>query len=642
MEQCEEKDIANVWGKPARHLQGIRKRQQKPIIHMCATTTLCQNDTVVYKHGNDAKSIWHIDRMLPPPLAVSSPEQANCTITLSRCCCGRERVKIKATTEIPCGFPIKVLEGATIDKENGGSAILVQFDGSCDGAGTNTAHAGAGVAVYLIADGERVLLAKERHPLPHVKSAPHAEAHGMLAACLAAIREREDRWLLGDNPNIIIQGDNAAAIGYMNHESTIKAGAIQATLREAWMHSCLQLTAAQIEYIPREINKVADALAVEARKIARSMMEMESPPPPEIIRVNVREIGGECGINDPTSANASYIMLREKPHITAEDMLLLQSDGDGPYDELLPSYLMQAHEPGSVACFVQYTAKADGGSGRMYGARSSAQSLSKKARTVALQKHNEYDMVAAHLAIFIAITRRTEHPISGHPSTIKEQMIEHLRISGATIDKATTFTRAFLNVDAAAIPGMATNIAMFAGNSPAVRVAQEILSHKDRVIQVAEEDGFNREAYPGCNSRNLLYFALEFYEAKIMKALIGNVVKLGADSIAWVHDGIFVSQDIAKEDVFQAFSEAVFQSIGIHTAAIQIGWTEAGLKYAQWKIEAQANRNQNPAPKPRTKRGGKVAALAAATSHDTKPKVTADAEQLGNEATYWKRKNFLL
>ena len=183
---------------------------------------------------------------------------------------------------------------------------------------------------------------------------------------------------------------------------------------------------------------------------------------------------------------------------------------------------------------------------------------------------------------------------------------------------------------------------MFAGSSPAVRMAQEILTHKDRVIQVAEGDGFNREAYLGCNSRNLLYFALEFYEAKIMKALIGNLVKLGADSIAWVHDGIFVSQDIAKEDVFQAFSEAVFQSIGIHTAAIQIGWTEAGLKYAQWKIEAQANRNQNPAPKPRTKRGGKVAALAAATSHDTKPKVTADAEQLGNEATYWKRKNFLL
>jgi hypothetical protein len=251
-------------------------------------------------------------------------------------------------------------------------------------------------------------------------------------------------------------------------------------------------------------------------------------------------------------------------------------------------------------------------------------------------------MVAAHLAIFIAITRRTEHPIGAHPSKIKEQMIEHLRVFGATIDNATTFTRAFLNVEAAAIPGMASRIAMFAGGSPAVRMAQEILAHKERVIRVAEGDGFNREAYAGCNNRNLLYFALEFYEAKIMKALIGKVAKLGADSIAWVHDGIFVSQNIAKEEVFHAFSEAVVQSIGIHTAAIQIGWTEAGLKYAQWKVEAQANKNQNPAPKLRTKRGGRVAALAAAANHDTKPKVTAEAEQICNEATYWKRKNFLL
>ena len=114
-----------------------------------------------------------------------------------------------------------------------------------------------------------------------------------------------------------------------------------------------------------------------------------------------------------------------------------------------------------------------------------------------------------------------------------EQMMDRLRVSGATIDNATTFTRAFLNVEPAAIPGMASRIAMFAGGSPAVRMAQEILAHKERVIQVAEGDGFNREAYAGCNSRNLLYFALEFYEAKIMKALIGKVAKLGADSIAW-------------------------------------------------------------------------------------------------------------
>jgi hypothetical protein len=464
----------------------------------------------------------------------------------------------------------------------------------------------------------------------------------MLAACVAAIREREDRWRLGDNPKIIIQGDNATAIGYMNHESSVKAGAVQSTLREAWMHACLQLTAALIEYIPREINKAADALAVEARKIARSMMEMKCPPPPEIIRVSVREIGGDYGINDPPAADAFHIVLREKPHITAEDMMLLQSDSDGPYDELLPSYLMQAHEPGGVACFVQYTAKTEGGSGRMYGTRSSAQSLSKKARTVALQKHNEYDMVAAHLAIFIAITRRTEHPIGAHPSKIKEQMIEHLRTAGATIDNATTFTRAFLNVESGAIPGMASRIAMFAGGSPAVKMAQEILAHKERVIRVAEGDGFNREAYAGCNDRNLLYFALEFYEAKIMRALIEKVAKLGADSIAWVHDGIFVSQNITKGEVFHAFGEAVIQSIGIHTAAIQIGWTEAGLKHAQWKVEAQASKGRNPAPKQRTKRGGRVSALTAVASLSTNPKITAEAEQTRNEATYWKRKNFLL
>ena len=97
-----------------------------------------------------------------------------------------------------------------------------------------------------------------------------------------------------------------------------------------------------------------------------------------------------------------------------------------------------------------------------------------------------------------------------------------------------------------------------------------------------------------------------------------------------------------KKEGFQAFSDAVVQSIGIHTAAIQIGWTEAGLKYAHWKVEAQAIKNQNPAPKQRAKRSGRVAALAAVANPNTKPKITAEAEQICNEATYWKRKNFIL
>jgi hypothetical protein len=195
-----------------------------------------------------------------------------------------------------------------------------------------------------------------------------------------------------------VRGDNAAAIGFLNHESYVKAGDVRSTLGEAWDHASQQLTAALFEYIPREINKVADALAVEARIIAKSYIGClpADLPSPEIYRMSTTPETYPT-VEVPVS-DGNRVVLKECPFISADDMQLLNFTNCDAHAELLPSYLFQAHDPGSAEVPVQYLPKTLNGQGRHYSTPHAIQSRSKTARIVALQKHDENDIVAAHLA----------------------------------------------------------------------------------------------------------------------------------------------------------------------------------------------------------------------------------------------------
>jgi hypothetical protein len=171
-------------------------------------------------------------------------------------------------------------------------------------------------------------------------------------------------------------------------------------------------------------------------------------------------------------------------------------------------------------------------------------------------------------------------------------------------------------------------------------------SARDPVIQTAEIDGFDCGSYSNCNQKDILYFVLEFYEAKIMRALVYKIVGIGADSIAWVHDGIYVSKDITKDTVFDLFIEAAHNMLRLNAAAVKLGWTAAGQRHTQWKNEVLTRLRSTAAARAPTRH--QVRHRAPQTLGPCLPwkykcvEIAPDDKQARNEDTFLRRKNLAL
>jgi hypothetical protein len=107
-------------------------------------------------------------------------------------------------------------------------------------------------------------------PLPQARSAPQSEACGSAHAVLIIAK-----WLANNTgeefDSITVQGDNLSIISNWIGSGRLKQNAMHALLEDAYRIARYQLSNIQWEYIPRDINKVADYLAGKASHLVRNV-----------------------------------------------------------------------------------------------------------------------------------------------------------------------------------------------------------------------------------------------------------------------------------------------------------------------------------------------------------------------------------
>ena len=246
-------------------LPAHRKRTSRPVLAAAHTMEVGDTMWITHKpkalqHGAYANSVF-----LPPPRAVVDiTDLPNATVQLAACPqCGQQTTCLVAATHLREGDPILI--GPWTNTVRQTKAVIIQFDGSCHFAATSDASAGAGVAAFCIpGNGAVIPITSWAVPLPHATDAALAEAGGADFAVSIAIQ------LVDDYPpsayQYIIQGDNISVITYMQGNARFQSLLMHQALETAKLHVSLYLNTLLFEYLPREANKIADALAGIASK----------------------------------------------------------------------------------------------------------------------------------------------------------------------------------------------------------------------------------------------------------------------------------------------------------------------------------------------------------------------------------------
>jgi len=417
-----------------------------------ATTDASLGTILVDLHAESHDAIYHNGSLLPPPADPTGIRPTNAAIAWSKCSCGAKRVTITAATDIRRGAAIVAMPSTSQSID---CLVLAQFDGSCSGAGTNLAHGGCGVAIYIVRFGIAKLVRLQRHPLPSANSAALAEAHGLLQATAGAVDIRDALRLQGEAPAVLVQGDNAAAINFINREARIKAMSLLPTLERAWERVTTDAQDLLYEYIPRELNKVADNLAVQARVCARQLLGPGAVDPmPEIINAT-------DPLADPIRCSDSndFTLLPEFPRIAPQEFDAIRHRHHLLAAEIAPFAFPQMHKPGQIGRIARYNPKTSSGEGRRYVAGPSGQNISKKARYLLFGHHTEVDMSAAHPSLFVALAMAAKPGAKFRamfpPHTLRDRIRNAFITGGGCLDNcyeaAERVFRAFLNVPPADI-----------------------------------------------------------------------------------------------------------------------------------------------------------------------------------------------
>ena len=290
-----------------------------------------------------------------------------------------------------------------------GRYLVAQFDGSCHFAGTAYAAAGCGVVLWLIADMCATPLVQVSIPLLQARSAPQSEACGSAHAVLIIAK-----WL-GNNSgeefdSITIQGDNLSIISNWIGSGRLKQNEMHALLEDAYRIVRYQLSNIQWEYIPRDINKVADYLAGKASHLVRSVRRelLTDPliPTEQSTPFTYDQTTWKSKAITALENNDRHIILAEKLSPISEYAANLQIRLPDKCRNLYAFLATQTQYDTTRAYPAQYSTKSAENQGRAYAVGSHAASNASKAIRIlaAAQDHIELDVIGSRLTLALIIS----------------------------------------------------------------------------------------------------------------------------------------------------------------------------------------------------------------------------------------------
>ncbi len=470
-------------------------------------------------------------RFIPPPTYGKNEEGCNVTQACKLCSCGEILYYLITDKALAPGTEL-------VAREHGlhlraGRYLVAQFDGSCHFAGTAYAAAGCGVVLWLIADLCATPLVQMSIPLPHARSAPQSEACGSAYAVRIIAK-----WL-GTNPDeefdsITIQGDNLSIISNWIGSGRLKQNEMHALLEDAYRIVRYQLSNIHWEYIPRDINKVADYLAGKASHLVRSVRRelLTDPliPTEQSTPFTYDQTTWKSKAITALENNDRYIILVEKLGPISEYAANLQIKLPDKCRNLHAFLAMQTQYGTTRAYPVQYSTKSAENQGRAYAVGSHAASNASKAIRIlaAAQNHTELDVIGSHLslALIISPVLARAFPFDNVVQAREglKAMIQGNRYANRHPNYYKDIWNHALNTPVHNLKSSLMNKGLI-GIPDLLKIALDAIeTSKTDIIKQATAMGFV-DTESRINSKNIVYFALEFVEGVFMRHFIANILR---------------------------------------------------------------------------------------------------------------------
>ncbi len=433
---------------------------------------------------------------------------------------------------------------------------IVQFDGS---AHRDAGIGGAGAALLQVGPRGYYLLRWGALSLYPCKDNIVAEAYGAeLAMTLYSEyvrdcrKERIPSLTLG-----AIQGDIKPLIHHLQFAGRFRRSDLVEVIDRFHKLKSRIAPTTQPEYRPREANFLADFLAGEASGCLKGAAKATANEAVKCCRLDVNmpyELLSrhQAVILGPHQYGRTVLALREVPCCPLALVEKYAASQGGRQLTLLRQLATATQRLTKPLC-VEYIAAAEDGLGRLYARQISAQSLPREARYLLYgQNHKEVDMCGAHYEILRRIAGASQLP------TIA-QLREAIRNDcQGTIQDPSAFAKILplrmLNTDAVSTLAFARE----QGYVPAGHITSlfwEIETLRDIHPPTILHD---HRSSLGVSFRNRSYHACETVESYFMQQFYRNLSKREQISSAiWLHDGIWVNQEVSEDAIRLAEAEAL-------------------------------------------------------------------------------------
>ena len=525
----------------------------------------------------DKPNIHALRIPLPPPM---SGNVANASWKRARCGCARPCFRLIALKEIEKGEPVIVTKTADLHAVPEGKVVLIRFDGSCKDPKGEAPRAGAGVVVYISEDGQTTKeIRRFGVPLPQASSAAMAEAHGSVESFRVALEmAKDDSYFDFD---FMIQGDNLSVIDYWRARKRISNPGMYQIVED---HAGKILTGNRtIEwcYIPRRYNKAADEMAGLAANmvgdIDRAFRDtytvnerhaFEIPPrgTTQWYQEGAREFDYE------ESIRRIEVALRGE-HEDSPITLPEQARADGvKLDQLEPRYLVPVMAYLTARITQAYYSPRHGPTGRYYPVGRTiafSYALPKIARYALLATtHYELDISLCHIAIVLSRWVR----IAGGPFVLGADTAEKLLVWIAqqirswdmSMDEAAGLAKKLIRIIVSGTPDAVCSHITKKGGRVTYWFRDFLHAYnraKPAILTMLRAEGLAGHHDIGMlEERNQMYFACAAAETKIMLTLIKEIlIKHRPRSLVWLHDGIYIHNDVPKNSAQGLFFWAALQ-----------------------------------------------------------------------------------
>jgi hypothetical protein len=516
---------------------------------------------------------------------------ANAMWGIEDCGCRDPCLKVIATKDITTGEPIVIAQQRYF--ATGARALLAMFDGSCIRAKDRDPACGAGVVIYATHEDLIVEeLARISYPLPNNDNSFDAEVQGAVRAvehivAFSTLQRFKDYQLR-------VYGDNLTVIDYWKGKARVRKQEVLDQM--AQVHSLIRQTNASItwRYVPREWNPVADELANVGSKYVLSGGKGQFVDKNGAITAAPKGLIVSCFDNAPP--NNSEVVSKAVHDI--QDIIYEQpSTGEITLPE---EYCFDKHIDLSVLknkelfAILKYAKMRLGRATYKQAAGAAALSrhfvkkdgiaafnqVSKVVRVILLYNHYEADISACHFAVMLQHTQGYTSPLFGAIKDVLEYVAANIKGGRDKAKSAKKILQRIISADADTVSAQLLQ-------EDEVTMSTDLLQHlrkfsteqRVRIANRMREKGFRGKVdAQDINTRNILYHACAAAETAIMLRALRNLLAAhGPDSLAWVHDGLYVKKSCCtKDNIRDAFN----------AAATELDWTPLTIKITDCDQEA--------------------------------------------------------